>query len=116
MTSPAALILTPDIPRAPAVMRGKLTVNRRIPYLGSELNGVSLITPLRGVAPDVLDTKDTYGPRNTFRRNHNIPPTANPPTGSATRLRHCRRCRQRRTRLTRPAPAVIPQACHVTSL
>jgi hypothetical protein len=59
VTSSVALVRMPDRPTVPQFMRGKLSVNIRISYLGPEADGEQLIAPLRAAAPAVLDTVTT---------------------------------------------------------
>jgi FAD/FMN-containing dehydrogenase len=56
LTSSVALLRMPDRPVIPEFMRGKLTVNLRFSYLGSEAEGAELAAPLRTAAPALIDT------------------------------------------------------------
>jgi hypothetical protein len=56
LTSSVALLRLPDLPFIPEFMRGTLTVNIRISYLGSASDGEQLVAPLRTVAPTLMDT------------------------------------------------------------
>jgi FAD/FMN-containing dehydrogenase len=56
LTSSIVLLRMPDLAFIPEFMRGKLTVNIRISYLGSKHEGEELIALLRAVAPVLLDT------------------------------------------------------------
>jgi FAD/FMN-containing dehydrogenase len=56
LTSSVALLRMPDRPVIPEFMRGKLTVNLRFSYLGSEAEGAELLAPLRAAAPALIDT------------------------------------------------------------
>jgi FAD/FMN-containing dehydrogenase len=56
LTSSVALLRMPDRPAIPEFMRGKLTVNVRFSYLGSEAEGAELVAPLRAAAPALADT------------------------------------------------------------
>jgi hypothetical protein len=56
LTSSIAFLRMPDIPAVPEFLRGKLTVNIRISYLGPESEGARLTAPLRAAAPVVMDT------------------------------------------------------------
>jgi FAD/FMN-containing dehydrogenase len=56
MMSSLALIRAPDLPSTPDLMRGKLVVQVRISYLGSEQDGNALIAPLRSAAPTIMDS------------------------------------------------------------
>ena len=56
LTSSVALLRMPDRPAVPEFMRGKLVVNLRFSYLGSEADGAELLAPLRAAAPALTDT------------------------------------------------------------
>jgi FAD/FMN-containing dehydrogenase len=56
VTSSLALLRMPDLPAVPEFMRGKLTVNVRFSYLGTQAEGEKLIAPLRAAAPTLQDT------------------------------------------------------------
>jgi FAD/FMN-containing dehydrogenase len=56
LTSSVALLRMPDQPMIPQFMRGKLTVNLRFSYLGSQAEGAELVAPLRAAAPALIDT------------------------------------------------------------
>jgi len=61
LTSSVALLRMPDRPSIPEVIRGKLTVNVRFSYLGSEAEGARLVAPLRAAAPVLADTVQERG-------------------------------------------------------
>jgi FAD/FMN-containing dehydrogenase len=61
LTSSVALLRMPDRPAIPEFMRGKLTVNVRFSYLGSEAEGGKLVAPLRAAAPVMIDTVEERG-------------------------------------------------------
>jgi FAD/FMN-containing dehydrogenase len=56
VSSSAVLLRLPDLPFIPEFLRGKLTVQVRISYLGTAANGRRLIAPLRAAAPTLVDT------------------------------------------------------------
>ncbi|SCD46003.1 FAD/FMN-containing dehydrogenase [Streptomyces sp. DvalAA-14] len=56
LMSSIALLRMPDVPSVPELLRGRLTVDIRISYLGSADDGRKLIAPLRAAAPAELDT------------------------------------------------------------
>ena len=56
LTSSVALLRMPERPAVPEFMRGRLIVNLRFSYLGSEAEGAELVAPLRAAAPAVMDT------------------------------------------------------------
>lgn len=56
LTSSLALFPVPDVPGAPAPLRGRLVAHVRIAHTGSVEEGERLVQPLRAVAPRLLDT------------------------------------------------------------
>jgi FAD/FMN-containing dehydrogenase len=55
-TSSVAVMRLPDVPQMPEPLRGAFVLHLRFAFLGSTADGERLLTPMRAIAPALIDT------------------------------------------------------------